>query len=153
MIRKRDHILCPRLRAFGIQIPTVFLFCIFQDMSAVAVVTANEGLRGSKIIPLRKTVKATLSNNQCPTVKNVFVMERTSNLDVIESTDIRLSQVLPQMSTECEPAAMDSEDLLFVLYTSGSTGAPKGIAHSTAGYLLYTAFTHKHVFNYYNQVK
>ena len=122
-------------------------------MSAVAVVTANEGLRGSKIIPLRKTVSETLSDNQCPTVKTVFVMERTSNVDVIESADIRLSQALPQMSTECEPVAVDSEDLLFVLYTSGSTGTPKGIAHSTAGYLLYTAFTHKHVFNYYNQVR
>jgi acetyl-CoA synthetase len=117
-----------------------------QDMSAVAVVTSNEGLRGGRIIPLRKTVAETLANNQCPTVKDVFVIERTDNVAVIEPTDIRLSEALPAMSAECEPEAMGSEDLLFVLYTSGSTGTPKGIGHSTAGYLLYTAFTHKHIF-------
>ena len=77
-------------------------------------------------------------------------MERTQNVDVIEPTDVRLSEALPTMATECEPEPMDSEDLLFVLYTSGSTGTPKGIAHSTAGYLLFGAFTHKHVFNYYD---
>ena len=88
-------------------------------MSAVAVVTANEGLRGGKKIPLRKTVSATLANNQCPTVKNVFVMERTDNTEVIEATDIRLSEALKQMSTECKPEPMDSEDFLFILYTSG----------------------------------
>lgn len=119
-------------------------------MSAVAVVTANEGLRGGKIIPLRKTVSDALANNACPTVQNVFVMERTENNDVIESTDIRLSETLKQMSATCIPEPMDSEDYLFVLYTSGSTGTPKGIAHSTAGYLLYTGFTHKHVFGYYD---
>ena len=119
-------------------------------MSAVAVVTANEGVRGGRVIPLRKTVAETLANNQCPTVKNVFVMERTDNQEVIEPTDIRLSEALPTMATECDPEPMDSEDFLFVLYTSGSTGTPKGIAHSTAGYLVYTAFTHKHVFGYYD---
>ena len=91
-------------------------------MSAVAVVTANEGLRGGKIIPLRKTVSACLADNQCPTVKNVFVMERTSNTDVIEASDIRLEEAMKPMSTECKPEPMDSEDYLFVLYTSGIIG-------------------------------
>lgn len=81
-------------------------------MSAVAVVTANEGLRGGKIIPLRKTVAETLANNQCPTVKNVFVMERTDNVDVIEKTDIRLSEALAEMPTGNNRRALESWSLV-----------------------------------------
>ena len=72
---------------------------VFQDMSAVAVVTANEGVRGAKKIPLRKTVSAALANGQCPSVKNVFVMERTDNLESVEKDDILINGALKSMST------------------------------------------------------
>ena len=70
-----------------------------QDMSAVAVVTANEGVRGGKKIPLRKTVSAALSDNKCPSVKNVFVMERTNNVDSLQKEDILLSKAMASMGT------------------------------------------------------
>ena len=57
---------------------------------------------------------------------------------------------MESVSSECEPVMMDAEDLMYILYTSGSTGSPKGVAHSTAGYLLYAAFTHRHVFGYHD---
>ena len=70
-----------------------------QDMSAVAVVTANEGVRGGKKIRLRKTVSAALSDNKCPSVKNVFVMERTNNGDSLQKEDILISKAMASMST------------------------------------------------------
>ncbi len=121
-----------------------------HDMNAVAVVTANEGVRGGKNIPLRETMAEALANNQCPTIKNVFVMKRTDNTSVLRPDDIILEDAMQTVDKECEPVEVDSEDPLFILYTSGSTGKPKGLAHSTAGYLVYAAFTQKHAFMYNN---
>ena len=75
-------------------------------------------------------------------------MNRTDNRQDIEPRDIVLEQEMERNKPVCDPVMVNSEDLLFILYTSGSTGTPKGVAHSTAGYLLYAAFTQKYVFGY-----
>jgi acetyl-CoA synthetase len=106
------------------------------------------GVRGNKRISLRKTVNEALKNNNCPSIKNIFVVNRTDAKEDIQPNDIMLEQEMGKCSTKCEPEIMNSEDVLFILYTSGSTGTPKGVAHSTAGYLLYAAFTQKYVFGY-----
>ena len=107
-------------------------------------------VRGNKRVPLRKTVNEAMKGDQCPSIKTVFVMNRTDNAEDLQPRDILLEQAMENVSGECAPEIMNSEDFLFILYTSGSTGTPKGLAHSTAGYLLYAAFTQKHVFGYYN---
>jgi len=119
-----------------------------QDADAVAIVTANEGIRGNKRIALRKTVHEAIKNDNCPSIKNVFVISRTDANQDIQPDDIMLENEMQNVDSKCEPEIMNAEDLLFILYTSGSTGAPKGVGHSTAGYLLYAAFTQKHVFGY-----
>jgi len=110
------------------------------------VFTANQGVRGGKLIDLKKTVDSAVE--RCPSVKNVFVYKRTENKFNIGSKDVILDDVLNKYPTECEPEIMDSEDPLFMLYTSGSTGKPKGVVHTHAGYLLHASFTHQMVFNY-----
>ena len=89
-----------------------------------------------------------MENNSCPSIENVFVINRTDAQEDIQPNDIMLEQEMENCSPICEPEIMNAEDLLFILYTSGSTGTPKGVAHSTAGYLLYAAFTQKYVFGY-----
>ena len=106
------------------------------------------GVRGGKRVPLRKTVGEALKGGNCPSIKNVFVVNRTDATNDISPSDIMLENQMAQHSSSCEPELMNAEDLLFILYTSGSTGTPKGVAHSTAGYLLYAAFTQKYVFGY-----
>jgi len=119
-----------------------------QDANAVAIITANEGIRGNKHIPLRKTVHEAIKDDKCPSIKNVFVIHRTDAEDDIQPNDINLEKEMQKSDEKCQPEIMNAEDLLFILYTSGSTGTPKGVAHSTAGYLLYAAFTQKYVFGY-----
>ena len=80
------------------------------------------GVRGGKKIPLRKTMAEALSNNQCPSVRSVFVMKRTDNLDELHSNDIILDEAISNIDDTCKPEPMNSEDPLFILYTSGSTG-------------------------------
>ncbi|XP_069118171.1 acetyl-coenzyme A synthetase 2-like, mitochondrial [Argopecten irradians] len=116
------------------------------DADAETVITADEGVRGGKLIPLKQTVDAAVA--QCPCVKRVFVYQRTGNDVPMNKLDISLDKEMACQSDVCDPEEMGSEDLLFMLYTSGSTGKPKGIAHSTAGYLLYAGITQKHVFDY-----
>ncbi|XP_061183415.1 acetyl-coenzyme A synthetase 2-like, mitochondrial [Saccostrea echinata] len=116
-----------------------------QDADAETVITADEGVRGGRSIPLKKTVDEAVS--QCPSVKRVFVYQRTGN-GSMGKNDFSLDDEMAKESDICEPEQMESEDYLFMLYTSGSTGKPKGIAHSTAGYLLYALMTQKHVFDY-----
>ncbi len=117
------------------------------DADCVAVVTADEGVRGRKIIPLKRTVDEAIM--ACPGVKTVFVAKRTgSKVPFYPHRDVWLDEAMATQRPYCPAEPMDSEDLLFFLYTSGSTGKPKGIAHTTAGYLLYAKLTHKHVFGW-----
>ncbi|CAH1793084.1 unnamed protein product [Owenia fusiformis] len=116
-----------------------------NDAAAETVITADQGLRGGKIIELKKTVDEAVS--RCDCVKRVFVTQRTGNDVSRTDLDFSLEEEMAKQHTECDPEPMDSEDFLFMLYTSGSTGKPKGIAHSQAGYLLYAALTHQLVFD------
>ena len=118
-----------------------------NDARCKAVVTADEGVRGGKVIPLKRTVDEAVM--ACPTVEHVFVAERTgTKVPFYPPRDIWLNEAMRQERPYCPMEDIDSEDTLFLLYTSGSTGQPKGVAHTTAGYLLYAAMTHKYVFDY-----
>lgn len=117
------------------------------DADAVCVITADQGLRGGKTIPLKRTVDEAVM--AAPSVRNVFVTKRTgSKVPFFAPRDVDLDEAMEAQRPYCPAETMDAEDTLFLLYTSGSTGKPKGIAHTTAGYLLYTAFTHEQVFDY-----
>lgn len=117
-----------------------------RDAGAETIITTDQGIRGGKLIELKKTVNAAL--DQCPGVKRVFVARRTGNNVPEHKLDIPLEEVMASQSKECPPAIMDANDHLFMLYTSGSTGSPKGLIHAQAGYLLYTTLTHRFVFDY-----
>ena len=111
------------------------------------VITANEGIRGAKKIPLKNNVDEALEN--CPNVHSVFVIKRTNTkVNWINNRDVVYEEAIKEVEDYCEPELMDAEDPLFILYTSGSTGKPKGVLHTTGGYLLQSAMTHKIVFNY-----
>ncbi len=118
------------------------------DSDCKLVITADEGIRGGRTVPLKENVDIALS--KCPNVHTVVVIQRTGE-DVAwnENRDIWYQDAMKNASTDCSAAEMDAEDPLFILYTSGSTGKPKGVLHTTAGYLLYTAMTHKYVFDYH----
>lgn len=111
------------------------------------VITADEGVRGGKLVPLKNNVdKALLS---CPDVSSVVVVQRTGTpVNWVQGRDIHYQQAMVTASTECAPEPMDAEDPLFILYTSGSTGKPKGVLHTTGGYLLQAALTFKYVLDY-----
>ena len=116
------------------------------DSNCEVVISANEGIRGGKSIPLKRNVDLALTD--CPSVHTCLFVKRTSkNVDWLEGRDIWYEQV-NNYDAYCEPEIMDSEDPLFILYTSGSTGKPKGVMHTTGGYLLMAAMTHKYTFDY-----
>jgi len=117
------------------------------DADCNTVITSDEGLRGGKSIPLKANVdKAIVA---CPNISTVLVVKRTGKpVNWNEDIDVWYHQLTESMSNYCEPEPMKAEDPLFILYTSGSTGTPKGVLHSTAGYLLQSALTHKYVLNY-----
>ena len=117
------------------------------DSDCQTVITADEGLRGSKIIPLKENVDEALI--QCPKVHTVIVVRRTAaQVNWVENRDVDYQTITASMDSDCEPETMDAEDPLFILYTSGSTGKPKGVLHTTGGYLLQAAISHKLVFDY-----
>ncbi|WAJ38578.1 acetate--CoA ligase [Pseudomonas sp. GOM7] len=118
------------------------------DADCRTVITADEGVRGGKYIPLKNNVDKALQS--CPDVSTVVVVERTQG-DVawVEGRDIWYHEALHTASSDCPAEPMDAEDPLFILYTSGSTGKPKGVLHTTGGYLLGAAMTHKYVFDYH----
>ena len=119
------------------------------DSDCRLVVTANEGLRGSKAIPLKENTDQALL--ECPNVHSVIVVERTSSkVSWKDSRDIWYHQATEKAEKTCDPEIMNAEDPLFILYTSGSTGKPKGVLHSTGGYMLQAAMTHKYVFDYHD---
>jgi len=118
-----------------------------QDSSCCAVITANEGVRGGKPIPLKENTDQALQ--ECPSVHSVIVVKRTdAKTSWKEDRDVWYEDLIKEQSEICEAEIMDSEDPLFILYTSGSTGKPKGVQHSSGGYLLHAAITHKYIFDY-----
>ncbi|BAN50627.1 acetate--CoA ligase [Metapseudomonas resinovorans] len=118
------------------------------DADCRTVITADEGVRGGKYVPLKKNVDKALKD--CPNVSTVVVVERTQGeVEWVEGRDLWYHQALQGASDDCPPEWMDAEDPLFILYTSGSTGKPKGVLHTTGGYLLGAAMTHKYVFDYH----
>ena len=117
------------------------------DSDCESVITADEGLRGSKRIPLKNNVDKALED--CPNVHSVFVIKRTNaKISWNENRDVDYQKIIESVQSDCEAEPMDSEDSLFILYTSGSTGKPKGVLHTTAGYLLQASISHKLVFDY-----
>ncbi len=124
-----------------------------QDCGSSVLITADEGLRGGKFVPLKSNADEALL--QCPTVQKVIVVQR-SRSDKINMRNGRDSlwnaeMSAPDISVYCEPEHMDAEDPLFILYTSGSTGKPKGVLHTTGGYLLYTNLTFRWIFDYHDE--
>ena len=118
-----------------------------NDAACRMVITADEGVRGGKTVPLKHNVDAALSQVDC--VDSVIVVRRTGcETDWIEGRDVWYHEATAAVSNDCEPEWMDSEDPLFILYTSGSTGKPKGVLHTTGGYLLQAAMSMKYVFDY-----
>ena len=118
-----------------------------NDSDCKIVITSDGSYRGNKTIDLKEIVDEAL--NDCAGVNSVLVAKRiNSEVTMKEGRDKWLQPLLNNASSECEPEVMDAEDPLFILYTSGSTGKPKGMVHTTAGYMVYTAYTFKNVFNY-----
>lgn len=118
-----------------------------NDSDCKVVVTSDYSLRGKKQIPLKANADKGIAD--CPSVSTCVVVKRTGgDIDWNEDRDVWYHDIVEAASTDCPPAEMDSEDPLFILYTSGSTGKPKGVLHTTGGYLLHAAMTHKYVFDY-----
>jgi len=113
------------------------------------VVTADEGVRGGRRIPLKKNVDQALENPGTKGVRKVVVVEYTgADIQWDPERDVSYKGLMKEAEADCEPAEMGAEDPLFMLYTSGSTGAPKGVLHTTGGYMVYASLTHEMVFDY-----
>ena len=120
-----------------------------NDSSAKVVITADEGRRAGRSIPLKANVDKALAGDACPSITHVLVHKLTGgDVDWNEKHDVWWQDAVDGMSAQCEPEVMNAEDPLFILYTSGSTGTPKGVVHTTGGYLLYSAMTFKYAFDY-----
>ena len=117
------------------------------DSKCTALITADEGVRGGKRIPLKQNADDALKN--CPDVNTVFVLERTGEkIDWVEGRDVWYHECIAAAESDCPAEECSAEDPLFILYTSGSTGKPKGVLHTTGGYLLHAAMSHHYVFDY-----
>ncbi|WP_455234242.1 acetate--CoA ligase [Thiogranum longum] len=117
------------------------------DSDCRVVITADEGVRGGKAVPLKANTDKALE--ACPNVHTVVVVKRTGgDIQWHAARDVWLHEIATTVDADCEPEHMGAEDPLFILYTSGSTGKPKGVLHTTGGYLLFAAITHKYVFDY-----
>ena len=118
-----------------------------SDCESEYLITADEGVRGGKIIPLKKIADEAL--DQCPGVKKCVVVERTGNqVDWNNERDVSYKELISSVPAKCDPEEMNAEDPLFILYTSGSTGKPKGVLHTTGGYMVYASMTHQYIFDY-----
>jgi acetyl-CoA synthetase len=118
-----------------------------NDCQSDYIITADEGVRGGKIIPLKKIVDDALT--KCPNVKKCVVVKRTGNeVHWVDDRDVWYHNIIREANASSEPEEMNAEDPLFILYTSGSTGKPKGVLHTTGGYMVYTSMTHQYIFNY-----
>jgi acetyl-CoA synthetase len=117
------------------------------DSDCRVVVTADEGTRGGRAVPLKANTDEALE--ACPNVHTVIVVKRTgAEVPFQDKRDVWYHELMKEASADCPPEEMDAEDPLFILYTSGSTGKPKGVLHTSGGYLLYVAITHKYIFDY-----
>ncbi|WP_181705090.1 acetate--CoA ligase [Chthonobacter rhizosphaerae] len=120
-----------------------------EDCASRIVLTADEGLRGGRKVPLKANVDAALKKT--PGGETVIVVKRTGGaVSMTEGRDFWYEEEAAKVPAECEPEAMNAEDPLFILYTSGSTGKPKGVLHTTGGYLVYASMTHEYVFDYHD---
>jgi acetyl-CoA synthetase len=120
-----------------------------EDAESKVIITADEGLRGGKPVALKKNADAALAKTSGG--EKVIVVRRTGNpVPMTAGRDFWLHEELETVGADCPPVAINAEDPLFILYTSGSTGKPKGVQHTTGGYLLYAAMTHKYVFDYHD---
>jgi acetyl-CoA synthetase len=117
------------------------------DCESEFVITADEGIRGGKNIPLKNITDKALES--CPDVKRCLVVKRTGgNINLVEGRDVFYNDLVKDVEETCAPEVMLAEDPLFILYTSGSTGKPKGVLHTSGGYLVYASMTHEYIFNY-----
>ena len=117
------------------------------DCESTCVVTADEGIRGGKKVPLKANTDAALA--QCPDVETVIVVSRTGgDVNMVAGRDVVYEDARAAAGTDCPAEEMGAEDPLFILYTSGSTGKPKGVLHTTGGYMVYASMTHQYVFDY-----
>jgi len=120
-----------------------------RNCGSKTVITADEGLRGGKTIPLKKNVDAAIEQLEDGTVDHVFVVRHTGGqVNWQGERDIWYHEAVEKQPVECPPEEMNAEDPLFILYTSGSTGTPKGVLHTTGGYMVYASMTHQYVFDY-----
>lgn len=121
------------------------------DSKAKLVITADEGLRAGRAIPLKKNVDDALTHVDIPPIEHVVVLRRTGQTEQwIEGRDLWWDEIVQGVNTECDVEVMNAEDPLFILYTSGSTGKPKGVLHTTGGYLVYASMTFKYTFDYHD---
>ncbi|WP_420808389.1 acetate--CoA ligase [Aliidiomarina sanyensis] len=119
-----------------------------NDCEAKVVITANEGRRGGKAVPLKPNVDKALSKGACPTVDHVVILKHTDTDYELEAPrDVWWHELIGDCDTDCSPEVMNAEDPLFILYTSGSTGKPKGVVHTTGGYMVYASMTHEYAFD------
>jgi acetyl-CoA synthetase len=118
-----------------------------KDCRSTMLITADEGRRGGRAVPLKRNADNALRH--CPEVRDVIVVRQTGGaIDWVEGRDLWYHEACAAASADCPPEEMSAEDPLFILYTSGSTGQPKGVLHTTGGYLVYTSMTHEYVFDY-----
>ncbi len=121
-----------------------------HDCDSNIVITADEGVRGGKSIPLKANVDAAAANANVTSLEKVLVVKNTGgDIDWVEDRDAWLHELEAEVDADCPCEEMGAEDPLFILYTSGSTGKPKGVLHTTGGYLVYAALTHQYVFDYH----
>jgi acetyl-CoA synthetase len=122
-----------------------------EDAKTAFIVTADEGLRGGRKVPLKENVDAAIERVGAGIVDHVLVVRRTgAPVNMLPGRDVYYDEAAQMVSGECPVEEMNAEDPLFILYTSGSTGKPKGVLHTTGGYLVYTAMTHQYVFDYHD---
>ena len=122
-----------------------------QDAKSAFIITADEGLRGGRKVPLKVNVDAAIERVGAGVVDHVLVVRRTgSPVNMVPGRDVYYHEAAELVSDECPYEEMNAEDPLFILYTSGSTGTPKGVLHTTGGYLVYAAMTHQYVFDYHD---
>ena len=119
-----------------------------HDCESNIVITADQGVRGGKVVPLKANVDKAAANPQVTTLEKVLVVRRTgADIGWVEDRDVWLHEIETTVSADCPAEEMNAEDPLFILYTSGSTGKPKGVLHTTGGYMVYAALTHEIVFD------